>query len=225
MNTRSGSNAQNITLEDIKTLIDSVKSELKCEIQKINDKIEILFERVIETDAKVKDLDDRCLRLETRVKCIEEARACGADHEEFLQEAEERHRRRKFLIVSGLPEHASGSLNERKQKDALSAKALVANTGIDDFEPEEVVRIGSIHPSRPRLLRIKCKSRTIRNSILKGARRLRSSDEFKNVFVNADQTLMQRKNYKNLRAELFSRRMAGEDVVLYRGRIVQKNFS
>lgn len=220
--TRSGSNAQNITLQDIKTLLDDLKTHLTCEIIKVNEKIDSLFKRLDKTESKVSVLEERCQSLDLQLKSMEES--FYAAREEFLQEAEDRHRRRKFLIASGIQEHASGTLAERGQKDLETIIALAKQAGIDDFEPEEVIRIGKIQPSRPRLLKIKCKSQQTRNFVLKGARNLRSSEEFKNIFLNADQTLSQRTKSKLLRAELQNRREAGENVVIYRGRIVDKNF-
>lgn len=51
--TRSGSNTQAITFQEMKTLLDGLKTELKRDITKLDDKIEALFKRVDEADDRV----------------------------------------------------------------------------------------------------------------------------------------------------------------------------
>lgn len=216
--TRSGSNAQNITLQEIKTLLDNLKSELKQEINKVNDKIETLFEKVNETVVRVSKLEKKCHSLE--IKLAKKDTSCSLDTEALMHEAEERHRRRKYLVISGIPEHTTGNVEERRQKDLRKVKVVVSKAGVKSFEPEQLSRIGSISSSRPRLLRFKCESMETRNSILKGAKLLKSSQEFRNTYINADQTLQQRKKNKELREELRRRKEAGEDVAIRRGQIV-----
>jgi hypothetical protein len=220
--TRSGSTTQTITLHDIKTLLDNLKSELKLEINKVNDKIEFLLQRANETDAKIDSLEKRCKLLESKQTAKE--KDGNFDTEEMLREAEERHKRRKFLIISGIPEQRTGNLEERKKADSQAVQALTDLIGEKEFDPDEVVRVGKIQASRPRLIRIKCKNIDTRNAILKGARNLKSSEDFKNVYINLDQTYIQRKKNKELREELYRRREAGEKVVIYRGRITEQNF-
>jgi len=195
--TRSGSSAQNITYQDMKTLLDTLKNDLKLEINKLNDKIEALFKRADESDARTRALEERCHLLESQLALSPLTSGPGA--EEVIREAEERHKRRKYIIVSGVAEHESGSVEERKKIDTEIMEEIVEELGIKDFAPEEVSRLGSIRSSRPRLLRVKCESVDVRNHVLKKARKLRDSDMFKNVYVNADQTFLQRQMNRELR--------------------------
>lgn len=146
----------------------------------------------------------------------------GLGVEEVVREAEERYRRRKFLIVSGIPEHGTGKVEERKQLDSQTVIDLANHLGIRDFEPKDVARIGSIDSSKPRLLRFKCIRLETKYAFLKEARSLKSSDSFKNVYINPDQTFHQREKSRKMRVELKMRREAGENVRIQRGRIVRQ---
>ena len=95
--TRSVTHAQTITLQDMKTLLDNLKSELKQEIHKVNDKLEVLFEKVNATVDRVCRLEKKCHSLEVKVR--ERETGSSFDTDEVICEAEERHKRRKFLII------------------------------------------------------------------------------------------------------------------------------
>ena len=58
--------------------------------------------------------------------------------------------------------------------------------------------------------------------ILRKARNLRKSDKFKKVGISADKTLKERQADKVLVDERNRRREEGEDVVIYRGKVVTK---
>ena len=105
----------------------------------------------------------------------------------------------------------------------FNLKSLAQRIGLADFKPQSVTRLGKIVHSRPRLLRFKCANMQEKITLLKGSKNLRNDGQFKKVFVNPDLTECQRKRDKSLREQLKSRRDRGEDVVIYRGEIVQKD--
>lgn len=76
--------------------------------------------------------------------------------EEFYREVEEKHRRRKFLIISGLPEKDSGTIEEKREADEEAIENIANAIGVRGLEPEEVSGIGRINETRPRLLRFTC---------------------------------------------------------------------
>lgn len=218
--TRSGSNTQqSITFQDFKNLLDNLKSDLKREISKVNDKIEALLTRVNETDNKVQILEERFQTLES--KLLNQNDKGALDIEDMMHEAEERYRRRKYLIVSGIPEPSTGNIGERADADEKYINQIAVHLEVDDdFEPTECSRIGKIDPERPRLLRFKCDTMETKKEILKKAKNLRRSNDYKNVYINADETYIQRKHGRELRVEVKKRREAGEKVVIRRGRII-----
>ena len=140
--------------------------------------------------------------------------------EDTVHEAQERQKRRKYLIVSGLPEPTTESPDERTEKDKETIESIAEELGVDDVDPECVSRIGRMDPSKPRLLRFKCSGMESKMDLLRNSRKLRDCPKFQKVFVNPDLTAMQRKLNASLRAELKARRDAGEKVMIRRGRVV-----
>lgn len=224
-NTRSNSNSSTISINDIKTLIDGAKTEILQTVKEDNNRLSSLLTTLlgrIETlEEKNRMLEAKCIQLEENVHCHgAEAPTKEMPDETVFQEMMERHRRRKFLIISGMPEAASGTAAERKSKDLDSVMGLASQLGINDFIPTEASRIGSTTQAKPRLLRIKCKSQETKRELLVRARNLREYPAFRGVYINPDRTLMQREADRALRMELRKRREAGEHVSIRRGRII-----
>ena len=144
------------------------------------------------------------------------------DIEMMCQEAEERIKRRKFLIISGLKENSTASVKDRVRTDTEVIKEIAQCIGVTNFEPSEVSRIGKTGQSRPRLLRFKCSNLQDRSMLLRQSRMLRTHAMYGQVFVNPDLTLVQRLRNKDLREQLRQKRDAGGDFVIYRDQIVQR---
>ena len=226
--TRSNSNASSISLNDIKSLIESSTTEIlsivKTENEKLKSMIKIFNNRVDEVERKTNLLESKCKDLEE--KCIRLEKMCqqkDTSDQELIEEAMERQRRRKFLIISGLPEQQKGNIEERIKGDTAKVTELAATLGVEDLNLTEVTRIGRISHDRPRLLRIKCCSFDEKLSLLKAAKDLRKHDAYGGVYINPDLTRLQRVKNKELRTELRQRREAGEEVIIYRGRIIDKS--
>lgn len=175
----------------------------------------------------INDLKSKIDSLSTQLMCVQNENkklqhSKQEDFEIICREAEERIKKRKYLIVSGLSEPCHASLREREMDDSVAVKEIAHKLGITDFEPKEVHRIGKINQSRPRLLRFKAANLQIKSELLRNSKRLRLDAKFKNVFLDSDTTLIQRTRNRALREEIKSRREAGEDVVIYRGEIVER---
>ena len=225
--TRSNSNASSITLEDIKSLIENSTAEilkgLRQEVDTLKESISSLHKRVDQLDTANAKLASRCQELQQKCSA---ALANKIDFDDVCRETEERWKRRNFIIISGLQEKTSGSLDERKSHDAESVKDLLVELDAQDCSIEEMTRIGRIDTSKPRLLRVKCEVED-KFKMLRQARKLRDSSNFKNVYINPDMTRFQRQKNAELRAELRRRREAGEKVGIRRGQVVdltQENF-
>ena len=143
--------------------------------------------------------------------------------EELYDEAYQRFMKRKYLIVSGIPEQTTGSVEEREEADEKAIESMGRAIGVLEIDPVDVRRIGKINQGRPRLLRFKCSNITIRNSLLRSSKDLKKHREYVNTYINPDQTLLQRMRSKELRTELKRRRDAGEDVLIRRGKIILKS--
>ena len=231
--TRSNSNSQNFTLNDIKSLIDNCKSEIlttvKSQIEKVTNMIAPLLIRVDELEKENKKLMSRVDQLERKQEGLASSSGTSEtiSQAEFIREMEERHRRQDFLIISGLPDDRAGSVEDRKQRDKALVSSLVQEIGHSEFVPVDMLRIGDLNTPSPRLLRVKCPSKETRTALLYDAKNLRFSQAFKKVFINPDLTRKQRESNKKLRAEVKRRREAGETVFIRDGHLIEggkKNF-
>lgn len=232
--TRSVSNSTSITLNEIKTLIDKSNAEIlktvKDEIQKYGEKFDSLLTRIDEMSKQNEQLESRVRELEQKVAstCMSNTPPPVQDpflEENVIREAEERHKRRKYVIISGLQEPSTGSPEERRLEDEKSVLKLAKKIGVENLEVGNASRLGSLKAQKPRLLRLKCSTFPMKTSLLRAARNLRREKDYENVFINPDLTKLQRENDKMLRTELKARRRAGEQVVIRSGRIVNPDIN
>ena len=224
-NTRSSSNSTNITLQDIKVLIEksnndllkNLTSTLEREVDKLSQTITSLLSRVQKLEESNRSLASKCEFLEEKYDQV-----CVGDMftDEMCRESEERMRRRKFLILSGISEHNSGNIDERNAKDSAVVTEMARELGVDNFVPRQVERIGRINGNGPRLLRIKCPNMNVKVTLLRQSKKLRHSARFRKVYINPDLTKRQREKSAKLRSELRRRRDAGEKVFIRGDRVV-----
>ena len=172
---------------------------------------------------KVSDLADHVNELQRKCELLSETRQ--EISEDFIWEAEQRYKKRKFVIVSGLSEQRTGSVEERKAFDLQAINTLTSAIGLESFNPRYLSRLGRIDPTKPRLLRFKCNSAEERATLLRKSRELRDYDSYKHVYLNPDQTKSQREKSRLLRLELKKRREDGESVMIRHGKIVSKQMS
>lgn len=233
--TRSNSNNNaSITLQDIHNLITAGNKELlttmKSELEKMNHALSSLTLRVRDIEEKLDDYDTRMSKHETELQEIKEdlkksaSNACRLpSSEELCREATLRLQKRKYLIISGLPEQTTGSMDDRLLADKIMVTEIASLLGEEDFSTEEVSRIGKIGPQKSRLLRFKCSSQSQRTNLLKNAKQLKLNSKFSSVYLSPDQTLIQRQLQKALRDELAQKRSLGLDVIIRNGRVVDRN--
>ena len=202
------------TLKDIKTLIESTKTEIltymKKEVDGIKGILQCLVNRVDEIECVNRKLEERCAKLEEK-------------QDNIISEIEDRQRRQLNLVISGLPEQRDGNSDERRAHDESEVKLVLNEMGIKNVKSYPVSRIGKTRSDRPRLLKVTCPDVTSKQLILRSGKVLRSSTLYRNVYVNEDRTPLQQEHSKQLRAELKRRKECGEDVVIFRNKISLRN--
>lgn len=200
---------------------------MKHELEKLSEVLTCLNERVAGLEDRLAAFDAIQGKQEMEIielkKSLKDLKTVdNADiFENICNEATARWRKEKYLIVSGISEHSSGDLKERRQRDIDVIELLAREIGVDDIDldPYEVSRVGRLDCNRPRLLRFKCDKIEARRQFLRNSRNLRKSPEFRSVYINPDLTLLQRKRNFDLRKEVKQRREDGENVGIRRGRI------
>ena len=209
-------------METRKSHFHSPKSKGQRQISEIEEaisrKLEPVINQLTSITEKFDNLNARFIKLQSDYEKVLNTKQ--VDSEEFYHEAMDRYRRRKFLILSGVAERSLGSVEERRSADTEIIREIAAELRIQ-VEPTEVARIGKIDQSRPRLLRFKCKNLERRSEFLRKGKELRRSRRFDKIFVNPDQTFLQRQKSKELRDQLKVRRKANEDVYIRHGKIVE----
>ena len=231
--TRSNSSSNStISLQDIHNLINATRNELvltmKDETDKINKMLAGLSEKVVGLEARLDAFDARQRNQEIEIDAVKESlkNINITDNKIFFDdictETTERWRKRKYLIVSGIPEHSLGNVEERREKDKDALEHLAKEMGVEDLDldSEEVSRVGRLDSNRPRLLRFRCEDAGTRRQLLRNSKDLRKSSSFQSVYINPDLTHFQRTRNAELRNEVRRRRNDGKNVGIRRGRIV-----
>lgn len=235
--TRSGSSTTSISLNDIKSLIDDKMKDLTKLIEKTRSEIiqtfrsdlEELRQTMSEVKVDVLELQKSNELLKKKNHYIENELIEIKQHQtnavhEIIHEVEERERRKLNLVISGLPEpviHDDDCDDESIQNDRHNCDLMLRSLNITEADGITVHRIGRARQGdRPRLLKLKCNNIEQKITILRKARELRSHQRYREVYINPDRTHLQQIIHKSLRDELKHRKDAGEDVVIFRDRVV-----
>jgi len=231
--TRSNSTPNtSVTFADIKSLIETAKDQffgkLTQEVDRLSGLLTTLLQRVEDLDRKTTHIEQSCIESHARFeKEISELRKSNENNiTELMLEMEQRIQRSGNIIIFGIPEQSQGTIEERRSLDASAVDELLSE--IDEEVPEskslQIHRLGKPRDGRPRPLRITGFTVGQKLQVVRSARSLRNSDNYKNVFVNSDLTPRQQREARALRVELKQRRENGEnDLVIYNGKITSKS--
>lgn len=85
-----------------------------------------------------------------------------------------------------------------------------SGSNINEVKVDKGLRLGKKQPLKPRLLLISVSDFRVKMSILKAAKRLKTSTQLNNVYITPDLTHKEREQSRNFRAELKCRRDIGE---------------
>lgn len=172
---------------------------------------------------RVDDLTKVNNLLEKKNKILEERMECLSSS--VMEEMEDRNHRRRNVIISGVLEQRSGDTDERRMADMERVEKLMQDLSIcvEDNAIRGITRIGKAGKSGHRLLKVTFRDQDIQRDVLRRAKQLRNMDMHRKTFINPDLTLLQRRERKNLNEELRRRRNSGEDVVIWKGKIVKKS--
>ena len=170
------SNSQNdLTLDNIKILIENSKRDivksLKDELQDLKGTISSLTSRVEKLEEEKSDILKNYQELWLKTKILESKSHKGEPlTENFTNELEQRHARRKNIVVRGLPESNEGSPTERNEKDLQTVREVILSLNVTDARIKDVTRLGRIIQGRSRLLRVRFHDPYVRNEILRESR-------------------------------------------------------
>lgn len=134
------------------------------------------------------------------------------DFESIIQEVGERFERRHNVVIFNQPEIESHNSQERNDYDMTTTKsilnALSTNIVVDRIQ---VQRIGKYNKDRPRPIKVRLENVSDVHTVIKNAKRLKDSRDFKHVSVSYDRTPLQAKYYRDVKAAFDARIAAGEE--------------
>ena len=145
--------------------------------------------------------------------------------ERDVDEKFEAFRRRKNIIVYGMPEKDERDEKKRGEIDQINISNLLIELGTN-VRNYEISRLGKqITEGRPRPMRIELIKESDKYAVLKGAFKLKNTrnETFKRISITTDMSYKQREAEQILREELKERKRAGEkNIKIRKGRIVKE---
>lgn len=225
--TRANSQAD-LTLENIKVIIEQAKAEtvsaLGNEIAALKDELKVHIEALT---VRVDRLEKENSKLKYDYEILKSSLDSPRNNEEIclqmINEVEQRQNRQCNVIITGLPESQTGSVDERKEHDVELCSEIFECIEQRNVVFEDTRRLGKQRSDNKRPICVRLTSKESRNKILRNAKKLKQSSQFPNCYINPDLTELQRKMEFQLRRELKRLREAGNDVIIYRGNIVNKS--
>ena len=226
--TRSNSNTSDKS-NDIPTMLVKMKQEIiestKSEIKNVVDKLSRLEYKIAALDDALDRITSRQQEQEREIANLtvkfENLRG-NASADDLLEELQLRLVRNKNVIISGLPEQTEGSVDERRTKDEDVVERLFEKIDMADVDIRKVSRLGKITQDRGRLVRVVFSEEEEKTKALRKAKLLHTFDEYRRVYLNPDRTPSQQKKFAILRHELKVRKEIGEDVVIFRDKVLTR---
>lgn len=198
------------SLRDIQTRV--VQNEAT--INAVHKKVELLEKQLKDQETAVKNSE---LNIDTIIKDRVEV---------TMKEFEDKERRKKNIVLFGIPEADISDIEEKKRNDAEQFKTVCNELGVPEIANNSVniFRLGKTNPkngSRP--LKVLLSSESQKQQILSKSRNLINSQnhQLKKVSIKPDLTFKEREARKKLVIELKERQTKGEkDLIIRNGKIV-----
>ncbi len=109
-----------------------------------------------------------------------------------ISEMNERNRRKKNVIIYGVPESKKEILADKKAEDEAKINEILSTIGKSDIKPAYSRRLRSKDQSKPGPILVELKEEANRNPLLLAAKKLRDSNIFKSVYLSPDLTETER---------------------------------
>ena len=145
-----------------------------------------------------------------------------------LEDKKEKESKLNNLIILRLPEQKTNDSTEEYQKDEIEVKKIFEKTNPElkaemekVLKENKIMRLGKRKPdsNKPRPIKITLPDVDMKKQIFRGCKNLKDSD-YKNISVQNDLTAEEREANFKLRQELRERKGKGEDVCIFRDKII-----
>lgn len=223
--TSSSSLQKEISLDDIMKMLKSMQSSQDTKFKAIQDKfvsyenkLSILnnsFESMVKSFNNLlsenKILKDELNNLRDRISLLESTKSSiniDMSSSEVIREAQLRISKSKNVVIFNMEE----SPNETNDISKALASDLISHLNLD-LNIILAKRLGKAQSNkRPLLVQFGNESEAF--TLIKNKLKLQNTIKWKNIWINADLTLLQRSQMKSLREELLQRRLKGESNIV-----------
>ncbi|KAF8356309.1 hypothetical protein PRIPAC_97932 [Pristionchus pacificus] len=137
-----------------------------------------------------------------------------------IDDAIEKEKRERSVVVQGLPESSAMKASERMADDHARVISMLDLIDLE-HSPAAIFRMGEKSETRPRLLKVMFHSRTAQTTFLSKSRTVTSN--FPNVFVRPSLTKSEREAAFLLREKKRQLKTEGKDVLIYAGSIIERS--
>jgi hypothetical protein len=118
-----------------------------------------------------------------------------------INELNEREKRKKNIIIYGIPESDKVVLTEKRTEDEQKIGEILTFIGKSDVKPVYSRRLRSKDESKPGPILVELNDTSLRNPLLLAAKKLRTSDDHKQIYISPDLTEAERQLDYKLRQE------------------------
>ena len=210
-----------LVIEGFTSVHESLKkSSSKSNLADIEERVKnvIQSEKALYSDM-VKRLDAKVSKMENR-----ETSYPGEQVKSAMIDCMQQERRRKNVVIHGLPEPEGGLRTEDKAiVDQSNVEEILAKILDQKTQVIRTYRVGKAREAKPKLLVVELQEEREKWKVLKAAPRLRSlGNEFKFIYISPDLTPEEQRKARALRTELAERKAKGEDVMIVKGRIISR---
>lgn len=152
---------------------------------------------------------------------------------EALDNQKEKEDRMNNIVMFNIQESSAKGRDAEMKHDQDEIKKILTHV-LPDLDPskitdQNITRLGrradptNTTPNpKPRPVKLVLDNAETRNRILKKAWTLKDCDNYKRVGISADKTLEERKADRLARQEFLRRKNEGDDVIMYKGKIMKK---
>ena len=176
-----------LRLSDRITQLESKESEKKNEISKLRSDFEA-SKKIVNSPSISNDWV-QVIKHGTKAKKPADQMAVA---NATISEMNERERRRKNIIIHGVPESKKEILTDKRAEDESNIKKILNTIGKSEIAPVYSRRLKSKDTNKPGPILVEFEDAAIRNPILLAAKKLREVEEYKTVYISPDLTETER---------------------------------
>lgn len=223
-NSQTTDSSSPVTLQDMFQLKNDMLTSIKQEFSSLRNCIQALDSRIGNLENSFEFFRTVQSKQQTEINEIKHALAnLELSKSELLDEVEDRERRRNNIVLFGLPEQESGTADERKKQDKKLLHDVFDAIDCEEVQIGSFHRLGKLAEGKSRPVKVILRTREGKTEVLQNSRSLKDTDFFEHVFISNDKTKLQQSEWNNLRKQLAARKEAGEDVIIYGGKVVLRS--